>query len=120
MEDKKKKNTIRMHGTEMEVILLGTIEPTSNLRLPVASEDVINLSVSVSLEPESGLRSSHLTASSQLNSVFQCTFVSQSPRHDGGASRLDSAPLMDMIKKRDFRGRDDGRAVISAAQDISS
>lgn len=54
-----------MHGTEMEVILLGTIEPTSNLR-----EDVINLSVSVSLGPESGLPSSHLTASSQLNSVF--------------------------------------------------
>lgn len=56
-----------MHGTEMEVILLGTTEPTSNLRLP---EDVINLSVSVSLEPESGLPSSHLTAPSQLNSVF--------------------------------------------------
>lgn len=59
-----------MHATEMAVILLGTIEPTSNLRLPAASEDVINLSISVLPEPESGLPSSHLTASSQLNSVF--------------------------------------------------
>lgn len=59
-----------MHGTEMEVILLGTIERTSNLRLPAASEDIINLSISVSLEPESGLPSFHLTASSQLNFVF--------------------------------------------------
>lgn len=47
-----------MHGTEMEVILLGTIEPTSNLHLTTASEDVINLSISVSPEPESGLPSS--------------------------------------------------------------